>query len=159
MTSTNTMSGSWNVCSSHQEPTTEWSTAINAASVSITKSCLIISRRSSVNITRTGATQGRGTVDCSFGQAGWTHGSCYTAAISTGDVTCDAAAYAVCRCNLSVAVSNLGLITEGIFNGSVTYSESVWSQAIYNPCTAGYLICGAVIDSRTGSLSIIRSQN
>lgn len=49
MTSTNTMSGAWNVCSSHQEPTREWSAAVNAASVSINMPGFVVSKRAIAN--------------------------------------------------------------------------------------------------------------
>jgi hypothetical protein len=54
MTSTNTMSGAWNVCSSHQEPTREWSYEIDNNNSQVCPSSMILSKRGAISARLTG---------------------------------------------------------------------------------------------------------
>jgi hypothetical protein len=139
MTSTNTMSGDWNVCSSHQGVATEWTTAINAASVSLTKTGLMLSKRASVAVSRTGLTAWRVGY---YYYPDWYWSSPYY--IVTGT---DSQTFFVVTGTITVTLT--GTTGEGINSNAFTYTDVI----SHDYGTAG----ACEVTGRTGNLVIIRS--
>ena len=152
MTSSGTMSGEWNVCSSHNEQTKQWTTPLSSSSASLTLPGVVVGKRMSGLADRTGTTQGL-VRPCVYNP---TYGittcvaPCYTAEIKSGtsSITCSYSA-TWATATLTVTVPGMGQLTEGINNIALTYSESISGGQNTNASQWE-------IYSRTGSLIVTR---
>ena len=158
MTSTNTMAGTWNVCSSHQEPTREWSTAINASSVTLALPGTILSLRAQDSTTRSGVTASG--VWVSMPGAGTDHKSL---SVISGSQTQRASSWYGATGSTQDGTLTITLTpsssSPGILTASIAYSESLTiteiSESTYFHAYGGSHGLDAI--SRSGDLVFTRS--
>lgn len=155
MTSTNTMSGAWNVCSSHQEPSREWSQPIDSASETLSLPGLIQSKRSTGSISRTGSSSYTTTIGAG--------GASYDTQSGTGTVGTQDHPHSYVyptRGTLSWIVQTVITLAgytnvEGI-NNSPTFGASISSWVTATPFSSSWSTCSYT--SHNGNLILTRSQ-
>ena len=148
MTSTNTMSGAWNVCSSHQETSKEWSTAITGTPTTLNLPGLVASKRTtSFVVSRSGQTDFYAYVVLyQEGLSKRTDGICYT-----GQQTCTCNYGLGCTAVCNVYLTG-GTRSEGVNTDYPMYSDTCTGS--YSTPYGNYV---AAISARSGNLILTRS--